>query len=68
MINDIEIRVKLGRANKGSPRVPEKLQYRVQRRVQITDDGQRWEELEWGEWRDVKRTTGLGGDHSEGAK
>lgn len=63
MIHDIEIRVKLGLANKGSPSVPEKLQYRVQRVVMVSDatygdHGHVRRELQWSYWRDVKRTTG----------
>lgn len=61
MIHDIEIRWKLGRANKGSPEVPTKLQYRVQNIVTVNDatygeQGYVRQELQWSVWRDVKRS------------
>lgn len=50
---EVEVRWKLGRANKGSLSIPKKLQFRVQKRVQKIENENAYLWPVWGEWRDV---------------
>jgi hypothetical protein len=58
MINNIELRWKLRKANKGHTSIPKSLQYRVQNVIVITDNtygftGHSREELVWSDWKHI---------------
>jgi hypothetical protein len=57
----VEMRWKMGRANKGSPSIPQKLQYRYWRTFLVDDDGHtspihpHEASYGWSEWLDVPK-------------
>lgn len=57
MILDMEMRWRLGRANRLSVSIPKKLQYRVLTTgILMTPDGEK-PTRQWSEWRDVPRVS-----------
>lgn len=54
-IEEVEIRWKIGRANKGSPELPKKLQFRVRVSETVVSGltGEQIDRERWEKWKDV---------------